>query len=97
MNTAEIIAGLMIIATIYVVGSAILSWRENQVLKMAEDKIKTYSVTELRKNIYILKANGLGIRAIARKLSLSTMAIKYLLEDQNQIFDPFEHPSVSKK
>ena len=85
MNTEEIIAGLMIIATMYVIGSAILSWRENQVLKMAEDKIKNYSVMELRKNIYILKADGMGIRAIARKLSLSTMAIKYLLEDQNQI------------
>lgn len=49
-------------------------------LIMASDKI--YSVPELRKNIYILKANGMGIRAIAKELSLSTMAIKYLLDDQ---------------
>ena len=82
MNGEELIAGLVIVTTMYVVGNAILSLRrkENQVFIMASDKI--YSVPELRKNIYILKANGMGIRAIAKELSLSTMAIKYLLDDQ---------------
>ena len=82
MNVEELIAGLLIVTTMYIIAKHMLTLRrkENQVLIMASDKLS--SVTEIRKNIYILKANGMGIRAIAKELSLSTMAIKYLLDDQ---------------